>query len=140
MISGKRYARKLRLSFNSRHKLIQFNVRHRVYYIPVRLNTFKRTYSELFPRCKVDRGTLVHMLWPCPDLEDYWKGILEIIAIVVGNNVPREPRLIFLGDTSLLKEQKGINLRFVRIALLAAIKCIMLKWKVSGTSFDFYVD
>lgn len=71
------------------------------------------------------------MLWPCPDLEDYWKGILEIIAIVVGNNVPREPRLILLGDTSLLKEQKGINLRFVRIALLAAIKCIMLKWKVS---------
>lgn len=69
------------------------------------------------------------MLWSFPDLEDYWKGLLEIIAIVVGTNVPREPRLILLGDTSLLKEQKGVNLRFVRIALLAAIKCIMLRWK-----------
>lgn len=94
------------LSFNSRHKLIQFNVIHRVYYTPIRLNTFKSTYSELCPRCEVDRGTLLHMLWSCPDLEDYWKGLLEIIAI--GTNVPREPRLILLGDTSLLKEQKLI--------------------------------
>lgn len=119
------------LSINSRHKLIQFNVIHRVYYTPVRLHTFKSTYSELCPRCKVQRGTLLHMLWSCPDLEVYWEGVLEIIGTVVGTNIPREPRLTLLGDTSLLDEHKGINLRFVRLALLAAIKCITLRWKDS---------
>lgn len=69
------------------------------------------------------------MLWSCPDLDVYWEGVLEIIGTVVGTNILREPRLILLGDTSLLDEQRGINLRIVRLALLAAIKCITLRWK-----------
>jgi len=104
---------------------------HRVYYTPVRLHAFKSNYSELCPRCKVQRGTLLHMLWSCPDFEVYWEGVLEIIGTVVGTNILRDPRLILLGDTSLLDERRGINLRFVRLALLAAIKCITLKWKDS---------
>lgn len=117
-------------SINTHHKLIQFNVIHRVYYTPVRLHSFKSSYSELCPRCKADRGTLLHMPWSCPDLEVYWKEVLEIIATVAGTNVPREPRLTLLGDTTLLDQQK-VNLRFVRLALLAAIKCITLRWKDS---------
>lgn len=107
-------------SINSRDKLMQFNVIHTVEFIT----------PQLCPRCKADRGALLNMLWSCPDLEVCWKEVLEIIAIVAGTNVPREPRLALLGDTTILHQQR-VNLRFVRLALLAAITCITLRWKDS---------
>lgn len=43
-------------------------------------------------------------------------------------NIPPEPRLALLGDTTILPVQ-GNKIRFIRIALATANKCIALKWK-----------
>lgn len=46
-------------SFNSRHRLQQFNLIHRIYYTPQRLNKMNPDLSALCPRCKIETGSLV---------------------------------------------------------------------------------
>ncbi len=46
-------------SYNSRHKLLQFNLIHRTYLTPQRLHRISSSYSEYCPRCKTETGTLL---------------------------------------------------------------------------------
>lgn len=125
-------------SYNSRHKLLQFNLIHRTYYTPECLHKINRTYSEQCPRCKVEIGSLMHMFWTCKGLKHFWSSILNIIKQVVGSEIPTNPRLTLLGDHSVLPNNLRGNTRFVRLALIAANKCIAIHWKSEdppGVSF-----
>ncbi len=44
-------------------------------------------------------------------------------------NIPPEPRLILLGDTSPVPRHDNNKIRLLKIAYATANKCIALKWK-----------
>uniref|UniRef100_A0A3B1IGU5 Uncharacterized protein n=1 Tax=Astyanax mexicanus TaxID=7994 RepID=A0A3B1IGU5_ASTMX len=57
--------------------------------------------------CKREEGTLIHMFWSCPCVVPFWKSITEHLSNITNVNIPLSPRLMILGDTSVL-----INNRF----------------------------
>lgn len=116
-------------SYNSRHKLLQFNLIHRVYLTPQRLHKISSNYSEYCPRCKTEIGSLLHMFWTCRCLEQYWRSMLDIVIGIVGVEVPANPWLTLLGDLSVLPISMRGNTRFIRLALIAANKCVAINWK-----------
>lgn len=48
----------LTFSYNSRNKLLQFNLIHRTYFTPERLHRINDSISDLCPRCKIETGSL----------------------------------------------------------------------------------
>ncbi len=117
-----------RFSYDSKHIVTQYNVIHRIYHTPERLHNINQTISQYCPRCKSEVGSLLHMFWSCSQLSSYWETILKTISKITKTNIPPEPRLILLGDTSILPV-RGNKIKFIRIALTIASKCIALKWK-----------
>ncbi|XP_073687781.1 interferon-induced very large GTPase 1-like [Garra rufa] len=96
---------------------------------PHRLHKISSKYSEYCPRCKTETGSLLHMFWTCGCLEQYWGSILDIITGILGVEIPANPRLTILGDLSVLPNNTKDKTRFVRLALIAANKCIAINWK-----------
>lgn len=68
------------------------------------------------------------MFWACPCLESYWAFVLKVLTDVTGTTILAEPRVILLVDTSMVKVVKS-ELKFIRIALITANKCIAMHWK-----------
>lgn len=115
--------------YNSQHKLLQFNLIHRVYLTPHRPHKISSNYSEHCPRCKTETGSLLHMFWTCRCLEQYWRSILDIVKGIVGVEILANPWLTLLGDLSVLTINMRVNTRFIRLALIAANECIAINWK-----------
>ena len=54
--------------------------------------------------------------------------ILKVLNGITGQTIPTEPRVILLGDTSMLKVNKN-HIKFIRTALITVNKCIAMHWK-----------
>lgn len=108
---------------------MQFNIIHRVYYTPERLHKISDLYSECCPRCKTEVGTLLHMFWTCSELKIYWRNIIQTIDKMTNVKLPYDLRFILLGDESILQPDQRKNLRLVKMALIAAKKCIAIQRK-----------
>ena len=80
------------------------------------------------PRCKIHEGDLMHMLWSCPHLVDYWKFIITTVSEIIESDIPFDPRIWILGDVTLL----NINIHkeyFILLASTAGKKIILVNWK-----------
>ncbi len=69
------------------------------------------------------------MFWSCSELETYWRNIIQTIDKIVNIRLPSDPRFMLLGDDSILQFDQRKNLRLVKMALIAANKCIAIQWK-----------
>ncbi len=69
------------------------------------------------------------MFWSCSKLETYWRNIIQTIDKIVNIRLPSDPRFMLLGDDSILQFDQRKNLRLVKMALIAAKKCIAIQWK-----------
>ncbi len=94
-----------------------------------RLHKISISYSDCCPRCKTEVGTLLHMFWSCSELETYWRNIIQTIDKIVNIRLPSDPRFMLLGDESILQFDQRKNFRLVKMALIAANKCIAIQWK-----------
>lgn len=113
-------------SFNIHHKLIQFSTIQWVYFTPERLPRINNKCLMCCSRCKVGIRTLLHMIWSCLEVENYWKTILDLIMELTSVDISSLLKLTLLGDESMLPDQKGTKRRFIDIALLAAKKALLL--------------
>ena len=127
-------------SYNSRHRLLQFNILHRIYFTPERLHKMNDTLSDACPRCTTETGTLIHMLWNCSKLAPYWECVCEALDEIMGFEVPRSPRIALLGDTTEIPMDKRARVRFIKLAMIAGTKCILMLWKSSDPpSFSMWL-
>lgn len=113
---------------STKHRQMQFNILHRIYYTPYRLHKIDNNYSPKCWRCKVRDGDLLHMLWNCPVIEEFWRRAIEIISKVMGIQIESDPKLWILGDTGSI----NVNYHkkyFILLASTAVKKCILLQWK-----------
>lgn len=49
------------------------------------------------PKCSRDHGTLIHMLWRCPQLHRYWESILNIMNQAFQTTLTPDAKCCILG-------------------------------------------
>jgi len=90
--------------------------------------TFNTNISAKCQRCKRAEGDLLHMLWNCPILNDFWKYIIDISSKVIGIPIRNDSRIWILGDSELLNSSHHKKY-FTLLAGTAGEKCILVNWK-----------
>ncbi len=113
---------------STKHRQIQYNILHRTYYTPYRLNKFNGGISAICQRCNISTGTLLHMLWSCPALETFWKYVIATTSEISKNHIDPDPKIWVLGDISSLRMTYHEGY-FILLASTAAKKCILKNWK-----------
>lgn len=83
---------------STKHRQKQFNIYNRTYYTPYRLHKIHHNSSPNCQRCRTCEGDLLHMLCKCPNLETYWKYIINIASKTTNIKIPPDPRKWILGD------------------------------------------
>lgn len=48
-------------------------------------------------------GTLMHVLWECPDVQRFWVNVMDKLSGLVRRRFPMEPDLLLLNDVSRFK-------------------------------------
>lgn len=109
-------------------KFLQFNMLHRTYLTPHRLNAVYGGEDQACARCSQRDADFDHMVWSCPGLKDYWTKIEDMVNGVLSQNLACIPEICLLGLFPRPKS-KRLGLRFIDLALLLARRRIALKWK-----------
>ncbi len=126
-------------SICARHGLIQCKILHRVYYTNARLTKIYPSVSDACNRCKQSPANLIHMLWECPKLFEYWTKILKTLKDAFNIDIDTDPLLAIFGLTVDVNISVMVQKALAFTTLLA--RClILLKWKhVSPPSFDTWL-
>lgn len=84
-------------SVNTKFKLLQYKWLMRIYLTPCRLNHIYPSVPDICVKCREAKGTLIHCLWECPKIHQFWKSVLHCIGLVVGREVPLRAKICLLG-------------------------------------------
>lgn len=84
-------------TINSNLKLIQYNWIMRTYFTPVRLNKICQNTPDTCIKCTSDKGTLLHCMWGCPKVQEFWKEVVLLIFQMISVNLPMNPEIFILG-------------------------------------------
>ena len=103
---------------------------HRTYYTPKRLFNFGWRVDAGCPRCH-DTGDLIHMIWRCPKLFRYWKGILDTINKIYKTKLEMNPRLCILGLGEEISRMTSTSKAVLR-CLFQARKLIAQRWQAGN--------
>ncbi len=126
-------------SICARHGLIQCKILHRVYYTNARLAKIYPSVSDACNRCKQSPANLIHMLWECPKLFEYWTKILKTLKDAFNIDIDTDPLLAIFGLTVDVNISVTVQKALAFTTLLAR-RLILLKWKhVSPPSFDTWL-
>lgn len=104
-----------------------FKILTRWYNAPIKLQRFFPSTSGLCWRCRGDRGTILHIFWSCPLLEQFWKTIQQTIQNFTDLPLPADPGFYLLHATDMTSKRYKKSL--LRHLLDAAKACIPLLWK-----------
>lgn len=55
-------------------------------------------------KCQNSEDTLLHALWQCPKIRDFWKQVHNCIKEITSNDFEFSPRLYVLGDPLAVKD------------------------------------
>lgn len=116
-------------TFNSNLKLIQYNWIMRTYITPVRLNKINENIPDTCIKCSDEKGTLLHCMWNCPKVQEFWKEVAIFISQMVFVNLPMKPEIFVLGIIPENIIDHGSTRKLVDISILQAKRLISLYWK-----------
>lgn len=66
------------------------------YVTPTLLNKFNSHIPDTCAKCG-EKGTLIHCLWECPEIQKFWKEVLDKISYSTGIKLNPCPKLCILG-------------------------------------------
>ena len=116
-------------TINTRYKLLQYKWLMRMYISPSKLHHFNPNIPDQCIKCNVEKGTLFHCLWKCPEIMKFWKEVLKILSQIVSEDIPICPQLCILG---IFPDNFKINTKkksLIIYCLLQAKHTIALFWK-----------
>lgn len=101
------------------------------YYTPQKLN---KIFPDVQPICWRNcgsLGTLLHIMWECPVIQQFWDDVFLKIRQITSLNLHKSPdmALLSLGIEKIPKQTRNL----VTHILLAARLTITRKWKQSST-------
>ena len=119
-----------RCSINSRYRLIQFKVLHRLHYSRVKLHKIFGTVSPLCERCKVEEGSLAHMFVFCPVLQCFWNSVFNWLSRALNIQLNFDPITVICGYSTSLDPLPYRLQQVVMAGMVVAKKLILLEWKM----------
>ena len=90
-----------RVSRDIKIRLIQFKILNRFYWTPSRLFRLKLRDNADCWKCCSSEGTLLHLLWECPMIQNYWLKIHDHIENITRSSLEFCPRLYVLNDPQI---------------------------------------
>ncbi|CAH2284935.1 Hypothetical predicted protein [Pelobates cultripes] len=111
-------------SLSSKHIELVKKLLYRWYLMPVRLHNYNPAISTHCWRFKTSIGTMAHIWWTCPLLEQYWKDIAKLIKDSTGNALPHRLELYVLFDIpgSIPKPDRYLMFHINIVALGALVR------------------
>lgn len=83
--------------------------------------------DSICPRCGRADAHLMHMLWECSALGDFWKTVLDLIHRVHGLQFSPDPKICILGVLDTVDSDSPLMLSLSRM-LFQARKLIAQHW------------
>lgn len=115
-------------SKNPNHQLIHYKICHRTYLTPRKRHMMGLAPN---PNCTICNqgivGTLMHVLWECPDILRFWIKVTDEVSAQVENKLPLDPALLLLNDDSRFKIPE-VKRKLWLAGMTAAKKMIVLRW------------
>lgn len=112
-----------------RHGLIQFKILHRLHYTRERLSKFFPEVDPACPRCGHNSANEGHMMWCCPNLDNYWGNIFKVLSHISAQNLVLDFRIGIFGvmpsQYKISKSQENA----IAFATLLAHRLILFHWK-----------
>lgn len=113
-----------------RYKIIQLKIIHRAYMTPKTMNKIDPSISKMCWHGCGSEGTLIHMLWTCPLVKQFWTDIIKDLNLLDGSTAEIEPCPI---ACVLGVEMSSVQSRMMRhvllLAFVAAKRIILMNWK-----------
>lgn len=76
-------------------------------------------------KCTNEKGTLIHYLWKCPKIQDFWKDVVKYMSRFLKQKFLSVPNSVCLEDFSQIYKQT----KLIDFGLLQARRAIALCWK-----------
>lgn len=108
-------------------RLTQLYIIHKSYLTPSRIAKFSPDQNPNCPRCSSNPCSFYHLLWSCPDIQNYWAQIITFLHDHMGSPIPLDPKLCLLGlfpDTAM---DKYLAI-FLGETLFCARKLVAKRW------------
>lgn len=128
------------MSRNISTRLTQFKIINRLYWTPSKMYRLKLKDNPSCWKC-AKNGTIIHMLWHCTKVQDFWNAIHESVVSIVKFKIPFCAQLFVLGDLSNLRGLISNDcIDFVQTALMVCRKLLAQQWKskFTPTISDWY--
>lgn len=116
-------------SINSRYRLIQFEVTHRLHYSKTKLNRIFESVSPMCDRCGRAEGSLSHLFWHCPVLDNFWSDIFNWFSKQYKINIQPDCNLAIFGSFERTSTLPSHCEQALKTGMVAAKKLISLNWK-----------
>ena len=115
---------------NARFRLIQFYILHRAYLTPAKINRFFNRTDAACLRCSHVDAVMLHMMWACPALTQYWVSVFSHLSLCTGRKLPQTWETGLLGIQRRDKKHRATT-RFIDLGLLLAKRLITKYWKAN---------
>lgn len=119
-----------RVSRDIKIRLIQFKILNRFYWIPPRLFRLKLRDNADCWKCCSSEGNLLHLLWECPMIKNYWLKIHDCIENITWTSLEFCPRLYVLNDPQMTSNCGAAD--FIQTSIMVGKQIIMRNWKNPG--------
>lgn len=118
-----------RCSINSRHRLIQFKVLHRLHYSKTKLNRIFPSVSSVCDKFQIAEGSLAHLFWFCPKLHNFWSAIFERMSKAYSRDIRPNHDLAILGCSTVTSDLPRDTQVALHLGMVVAKKLVLLTWK-----------
>ncbi|XP_028251617.1 uncharacterized protein LOC114427641 [Parambassis ranga] len=127
-------------SINTRYRLIQYKVIHRLHYSKIKLNKIFPSVSTQCDKCSSAEGSLAHMFWFCPQLFGFWSAVFKWYSKCYSKDIlPNHNLAIFGCSTETLDYTSDLQMA-LQLGMVVAKKLVLLNWKsTTSPSFDHWL-
>ena len=106
-----------------------FFIYNRSVFTPLCISKFAPSSSPLCWSCSTSVGSLLHLLYSCPQVLPSWKSVWSKCMIIFKCDIPLNFRNIFLGSLSHYIQNVDIKPTLFDLFIALAFKVIMSCWK-----------
>lgn len=109
-------------------RFIQLKIIHRWHRMPQQLYKWNLIPVDSCWRCDRSGASILHILWTCPALKDWWNNIHQIIFEVLHKKFQISTKLSILGSTTELQDKdfSYFEKRWIILALTTAKRTLLL--------------
>ena len=127
------WRKSIALSRCTRYRVIQFKIMCRAYITPSRLSKMSREVSDRCWHNCGGPGTLIHLLWSCPSIKQFWSNVVGVLTDMMDVQIPLCPTFCLLGIKHENVKSNVVH-KLVHLGFLSAKRIILMNWRTQKPS------